>query len=236
MGNPNPWPVAWSLTGVCLLVLLGGGAYVYSASQPEKLQPVTSYAQFVADDKAFQCQYPSGWKVKSAQPQGISSYANFRKGAAEINIDADLQGSLMGDIMRSQQTMAENPGGDFAGGGGGGSVPGLEQLPGGGGMAPNDRRPPVERLHEAKKEDMDSEHEGYQEQPPAVLQSALGEGRVSTYTYKGEGWAGKMKGIRATILANEKLVSVLCECPERDFTMLKPAFDRVLQTLKPGGP
>lgn len=235
MGNPNPWPLAWSLTALCLVILLGGGAYVYSASQPEKLKPVTSYSQFVAGDKAFACDYPGGWKVTSGQPQGIASFAYFKKGAAEISIDANLQGSLMADMMRSEQIMAENAGADFAGGGGGGAIPGMEQIPGGAGLGASDRRPPVERLHEAGKESFAEDKENYEEQGPAPLQSHLGDGRLSTFSYKAGGWSGKMKGYRATILASDKLFSVVCECPERDFNTIKPAFDRVLQSLKPGG-
>jgi hypothetical protein len=235
MQNPNPWPQAWTMTAVCLLIVLGCGAYVVAASQPERLKPVTSYAQFTAQSKAFACDYPTGWKVGAAEPQGIDSYAHFKKGTGVISVDADLQGSLQADIMRSSQQQMDNAGGDFAGGSGGGvpdlsGVPGASHLMGGGA---NDRRPPVERLHEARKEAFEEDRKDYQEQAATVIQSALGEGRLSPYTYKGD-WGGKIKGVRVTILSNDKLVQFHAECQEPDFNMMKPAFDHVLQSLRPG--
>lgn len=180
MQNPNPWPQAWTMTAVCLLIVLGCGAYVVAASQPERLKPVTSYAKFTAESKTFSCDYPTGWKVSAAEPQGTDSYAHFKKGTGVISVDADLQGSLQADIMRSNQTQTDNSGGDFAGGSGGGGMPDLSGVPGasrmmGGGA--NDHRPPIERLHEGRKEAFAEDRKDYQEQPATVIQSGLGEGR-----------------------------------------------------------
>lgn len=235
MGNPNPWPLAWSLTGVCLLTLIGGGAYVYAAMQPEPVAAPKSFARFQAADKAFQCEYPEGWKSRQGQPQGIASWAEFKKGSARIDINADLQGSLVADIMRSQQAVAG--GGEFGGGGMGGGmgVPGVDQLPGGAALGANDRRPPIERLHEAGKEALAEELEEYQEQAPQKFTSAYGEARLSEYTYKGDGWKGMIHGYRATVLGGEKLLTVRCESTERDWALLKPAFQKTLNTIAPGG-
>lgn len=238
MGNPNPWPLAWSLTGVCLVTLLGGGAYVMVAMQPAKVTAPTAYSPFSANDKAFRCEYPQGWKSRQGQPQGIESWAEFRSGSARIDINANLQGSLMADVMRAQQTAGDGSG-EFGGGGMGGgmpAVPGMEQLPGGGALGPQDRRPPVERLHEAEKEGMEDEYEEYQELPAQPFRSTFGEARLSEFSYKGEGWSGRMKGYRATILGGEKLMTVKCVSTERDWGLLKPAFQRTLNSIAPGGP
>ena len=232
MGNTNPWPLAWSLTAACLVVLLGGGGYIVYAMQPEKVSAPTSYASFVATDKAFQCTYPSGWKARQGQPQGIASWAEFKKGSAIIEIDATLQGSLQGDILTAQQSMADNMGGDFAGVSGGG-MPGVPGMPGEGGGA--QRRPPVETLHEAGAEAQEDEKDDYNELAPQKFPSAMGDARISEYTYTGDNWSGKKHGYRVTILGGDKLFSINCECTERDWPLLKPAFIKTLNSIGPGG-
>lgn len=239
MGNPNPWPLAWSLTAACLVTLFGGGAYVFVAMQPERVQAPTAYAKFAANDKAFKCEYPQGWKARQGQPQGIASWADFKKGSAQIEINADLQGSLQGDILAAQQRMSENMGGESGSGGMGGGmppIPGMDgQVPGGLGGAPTEKRPPVEVLHDTDKKALDEELEEYQELPVQKFPSNLGDARISEFTYKGEGWTGKMHGYRVTILGGDKRFTVKCESTEKDWPLLKNAFIRTLNSIAPGG-
>lgn len=230
MGNTNPWPLAWSLTAACLVTLLGGGAYVVYAMQPVRVAPPTSYAKFVANDKAFQCDYPSGWKARQGQPQGIASWAEFKKGSAQIEIDANLQGSLQGDILTATQTMGDNMGGDFAGASGG--MPGVPGMTGGGGGG--QRRPPIEILHEAAAEDLSDTMDDYKELPAQKFTSRVGDARISEFSYKGEGFKGGMKGYRVSIMGGDKLFSIKCECTDKDFPLLKNAFIKTLNSIAPG--
>jgi len=233
----NPWPLAWQLTALCVVTLLGGGAFAFAGLQPERAKAPTSFAAFVTEDKSFACDAPEGWKRRTGSSQAIRTFAVFTSGQAEIDIDADLQGSLHADILRSSQQMGGGSvgglGDEFGGGmGGGGEIPGAGAL---GGPQGDARKPPIQILHEAGRGEMAEEHAGYEETEGQPIQSALGEGRTSDFTYKGDFFSKTMKGRRLTILAGDKLVKVVCEAPQRDWEKLKPAFDRVVASLKPGG-
>ena len=84
---------------------------------------------------------------------------------------------------------------------------------------------------------MKSRLQGYEETEMRAFTSPLGEARVSEFTGERSGFPApvKMHGYRTTILNNERRVTVLCECPESDWSRLKPAFDRVIGSLGPGG-
>jgi hypothetical protein len=230
MQNPNPWPLAWSITGVCLVTLLGGGAFVAAGLRPATVAPPSSYTPFSAKDNAFKGQGPSGWKmVAGSGANATASFVTFKQGPGYISIDADLAGSLMGDIMKA--TSGAGGGSDEFGGGGGGGVPGADMIPGGG-LGGTDRRPPVEKLHDMKMEAFSKKYEDYSETPMQPLQSGLGEGRISEYTGTK---THKMKGLRVSILSTDKLVSVKCECPEPSYGLMKPAFMKVINSLQAGG-
>jgi hypothetical protein len=238
----NPWPMAWGLTGLCAFTLLAGSAFAYVGLQPERAAPPATFSPFVADDKSFACDAPGGWKKRSGTAQAIRSFAVFTKGQAKVDIDADLQGSLHADILRSAQQMGGGmggmDGGEFGGGefgGGGGGIPGADALTNAGALPAETKKPPIQILHESGAGDMKAEHGEYEEGESQVMQSALGEARFSEFTYKGDFFAKTMKGWRITILSGDKLVTVICESPERDWVKLKPAFTRIVASLKSGG-
>src|SRR5438046_622159 len=90
-----------------VLVLLVGCA-------PEKVAPPASYTKYSAADQAFRCLAPAGWHTQSTSAQATMSSAVFTRGPAKIDITADLQGALLGDIAKSGSGMAQ------------GLVPGVE--------------------------------------------------------------------------------------------------------------
>lgn len=72
--------------------------------------------------------------------------------------------------------------------------------------------------------------------PMRVVNSALGEGRCSEWSGDAGVWGGgKMHGYRATLLSGERRVTIVCRCPESNWKILQPAFDKVLGSLAPGG-
>ncbi len=175
----------------------------------EKLTAPTSYAQFKASDGAFQCDYPSGWESRSAAGQGVMSAGVFKKGGALIDVTADLQGSLMGDIARSTGNMM------------------------GGGDGPT--KSPVEKVHDLGRGEAAGNIKNYDEQPSKPLQTQMGEARLSEFTGGGGFLSSKVRGYRVTILGGERRIAILCKSPESDWATLQPAFQRVILSVRPGG-
>jgi len=191
--------------------------YFFVAQKPEPIPAPTGFVAYTAKDQTFKCQAPKDWDREDSGTGGaLMASAIFRKGNAKVDITSDLIGSLMGDIIESGDRQMSG------------------MLPGG--MAPQ-ARPAVEKLHLQEKAGMKSRIKGYEETEMRAFTSPLGEARVSEFTGEKPGFPApvKVRGYRTTILGNERRVTVLCECPEPDWSRLKPAFNRVIGSLGPGG-
>ncbi len=203
---------------VLLLVL----AYFVFARKPESIPAPTAFVPFEASDKSFEGEGPKGWqRRRSVGLGGMGSGVRFEHAAASIVIASDLQGSLMGDIARANNAQFENMAG---------------MLPEGMQNAMPKAVPPVEALHIAGKKAAAKDLKDYDEKPIQPLESPLGEGRTCEFTGEKEGLigGGKQHGYRVMILGGERRISVFCQCPDRDWNTLKPAFQRVIGSLKPG--
>jgi hypothetical protein len=211
-------------------VLLLGGAYVVVGAMPKKVAAPTTYEKFTAGDKSFHCEYPTGWRGGSSESQAVVSTLHAGKGAAEMTVTADLVGSLIGDM----------PPGGIAGMPDISKVPGAGSVPELGGMK-GDTRPPVERVHDARKKVFESELaaqgiKDFDEKPPEKFTSTMGDARWAEFTGKGGMFGTSFHGIRATIMGPERAIYAECWCPEDDWARLKPAFQRVIGSIGPGGP
>jgi hypothetical protein len=188
-----------------LVVLAVGASFAGCGSGP--VAAPTSYSQYNAKDGTFACEYPDGWSADGGGKNG-PLWATFTSGPAEIRVNADVAGSLMGDIA--------------------GSV-GL----GGGQTMPIDLEP-VAKVHELGKETAAQKYSGYTEVGNATeLKAGLGPARRSEFTATTAFGSGQ-HGYRATILAKDKRVVVFCACPESDWQTLEPAFARVLESFQRG--
>jgi hypothetical protein len=239
--SKSPWPLAGALSGLCGLVLIGGLAFLLVAFRPEPVTAPTAFKKFNAADQSFGCEYPDGWAKAAGESHAISSAARFRKGGAVILIESDLTGSLVGDMPQPGAGIpdpSEGAGAPAAG------IPDLSGIPGAsavglGGMK-LDRRPAVEKLHEARKKTFEAElkTEGigeYSEQPAQAFRGQLGDARWSEYSADGGFFTGKIHGIRATIMGTERAIYVQCQSPEKDWKVVAPAFKRVLGSIGPAG-
>lgn len=224
-GGPAPFGAApaWSAaaqqgqpgTGgkVGLYVGLGAAAVVLlaliffvRASHPVLVPAPTSYGTYTALDKAFACDAPSGWTQRSfGVDGGDSSGVLFKKGTVRISVVSDLTGSLMGDVGNA----------------------GNANLP------PEQQKPPVEKLHETGQKALADQIDDYDELPAKPLQTPMGDTRISEWTGKGGGMAGKLHGFRVTTLGQERRIRIVCLCPERDWAALQPAFLRIVNSLAP---
>jgi hypothetical protein len=218
----NPWPMAGGLSALCVATLLGGVLFIATASRPQPVAAPTSFTKFSAKDGSFACDYPSGWQETSGESHGVESAAVFAKGGAFIEVSSDLTGSLMGDISKSV----------------GGVGADLPNLPGGPDLKVA-AKPPVEAVHgtgvKPAKRVMENHGIGsYEEASAQPFQSRIGDARFSEVTADGGPFTGKVHGFRATMLGTDRAVRVLCWSPESDWEKLRPAFQRVINSIGPG--
>ena len=152
--------------------------------------------QFTPKDGAFKVRHPSGWPPETgSRPDNTYSWARFTKGSAKIQVFADIAGSLMAGSNQAQH----EEGSELA---------------------------PVHRAHELYQKTAAKEYSDYKESAPGLFKgSALGEGRVASFSASGGGlFGGKIRGLRVTLLSNDRRISILCEAPEGEFEALKPTF------------
>jgi hypothetical protein len=92
----------------------------------------------------------------------------------------------------------------------------------------------VHTAHVLYKKTASEEFSGdYEESEPTLFKgSNLGEGRIAGFTASAGGlFGGKLRGIRVTLLTNDRRVTVLCSCPEKEFEKLKPTFLAVCRSV-----
>ena len=112
-----------------------------------------------------------------------------------------------------------------------GSLMGDIQSSGNSNLPPAQQIPPVQKLHLMDEKQLAASLPGYDEGNAQAIQSASGEARVSEWTA-----GGNLRGYRVTMLGREREFTVICFCPERDWPVLRPAFQRIIGSVKPGAP
>lgn len=193
---------------LCGLLLIVGSASLQVGCSGSVVVP-TGYGEYNARDGTFACASPDGWSAEGGG-KGGPQWATFTSGPAEIRINADLAGSLLGSIASSATPDAmEEASIEFE---------------------------PVHKVHELGKEDAERKYAGYTELgSPEALQVGLGPARRSEFTASSTFGTG-LHGYRVTVLGHDKRVVVFAICPEADWKALQPAFDTVLASLKRGIP
>jgi hypothetical protein len=187
-----------------LAAALAATAMLGSGCGAERVPAVKKWGEYHGKDGQFSCQYPKTWEATGGGSSGHGySWAKFKRGGALIEIRADFKGSIMGDIGKSF----------------------------GGGDQDAEKRALL-NLHEmGKKEIGEEEFSGYKEKKPVEFQAGFGDGYKSEFTAAGS-FGGKTHGYRATTLSNDRRITVLCTCPESNWKTLKPAFDKVIASVK----
>jgi hypothetical protein len=166
-----------------------------------------AFVTYHSTDGRFDCDCPKGWETDGGGKQeSPNCWAKLTSGGAQIQVNADFAGSLFGDMAKAGQ-----------------------------GMLGGDAEPPVARVHPMGARAMKEEFNKYEERDAKAFQSkGFGEGRRSTFTASG-GLGGKTYGYRATLLANDRRIQVICSCPATNWQALKPAFERVIASVRQGG-
>ncbi len=190
-----------------LAAVVGLGLLVGCDSGP--VEAPTAYGEYNARDGTFACAYPEGWAADGGGKNG-PQWATFAAGTAEIRVDADLTGLLMGGIAGSFTPDAVEQ-----------SALEME---------------PVHQVHVLGKKAAETKYSGYTElDSPQEWKVSLGPGRRSEFT-SATAFGSGMHGYRTTVLGHDKRVVVYCVCREDDWQTLEPAFSHVLGSLKRGNP
>jgi hypothetical protein len=84
------------------------------------------------------------------------------------------------------------------------------------------------KVHWIEKPGEDS---GIKEQRALPVTTNAGRGSQSEYTTTDPG--SPMHGYRATVVIGKNRVQIICECPEAEWKVLKPAFDQVIASVGP---
>jgi hypothetical protein len=170
----------------------------------------TSYNTYKTQDGSFTIQYPSDLEAEGGGKGGYS-WAKFTSGGATIAVDTSAVSSIVNDIARS-------------GGGMGGLV----------GLAPSEGadQSSANAVHNREKQDFEQEN-GVEEQRPMPLATGFGDSRRSEFTGT-KTFGGARHGYRVTTMGLNHRVRVVCECSESDWNDLKPAFDKVIESLSRG--
>jgi hypothetical protein len=187
-----------------LLVAMAGALLALAGCAGETVMP-TTYNTYDAKDGSFQIEYPAGWEVTAGGSNGYP-WVKFTSGSAQVMVDANIAGSLMGDIAKLAGPTVVVEGGENA--------------------------PPVEKIHASEKDAFVQEM-GVTEGDPAFVVTRFGGSRKSEFT--GTGVLGDaFHGYRVTALSRDKRIRVVCRCSESQWQALQPAFDKMIGTLAMG--
>jgi hypothetical protein len=167
---------------------------------------------YKAKDQSFAIDYPENWEATGGGQAGFYS-ARFTSGSASIKVTADMVGSVIGDIAKSQTQML-----------GGGALEEMEEL---------EELEPVHQVHEMGKEKMAEEWANFEESPPATVQTAFGEGRLAEFIGNGS-FGAEVRGWRLTALGVDRRITVVCCATEKDWETLRPTFEKAIASLKHG--
>ena len=202
---------------IVIAVVVGGLILWHRHTHPPIVPAPLGFTTYNAPDGGFQVAQPQGWTTDASSSMATDSGIKFKNGPCKIIVSSDLSGSLMADIAQSQNTQQQN-------------IASEAGLPASSAPAVV---PPVEKLHLAGKEDMTAAYPGYLEQPMQTFQCAAGPAKVSEFTSDTGGSApiDHLHGYRATILSNQRRITVVEVCPEQNWSILVDSFRKVLESV-----
>ena len=207
---PTPLPVVLGVIGGSLLLLAlagGGAAYVLLNSGP--IEAPANLVRFShPEPRTFALDVPEGWEQKSGGGTGgRPAFASFEGPGGEVDVRMSLRGSAMGDIGNAVQ------GDSFVVGA---EVP--EELTA------------IYGQHEATKQQVADDYSDYKETGGHNFNPRGGEGRMSTFTASGS-FGGGITGLRGTVRIGTDTYIVLMKCAPKDFGVMKPVFEKMMQSL-----
>ncbi len=198
-------------------VVVGLAMAAIFAGCGEAVTTPTAFKKWNAKDGLFAMEYPDGWNADGGGKQGIQ-WAEFKKGSCVIEVDSNISGSAVADIAGSAN----------AGLGGDGEPidPKLAEE-----MAPANAAHKWIKLDEQRF----AKFKAYKEEDPTVIRPPIGEGRKSLFTAS-VGMGQKVKGYRVTIPTSDKAIIIFAYGPEKHWSKLQGAYDKIFDGMEIGTP
>src|SRR5262249_18366693 len=84
---------------------------------------------------------------------------------------------------------------------------------------------PVARVHDMRRP---KDSSSYREEAAVTVKTGFGDARRSAYI------DGSKGGYRATVLMHRTALDIFCECRASDWDTLRPAFERVIESVGRG--
>ena len=198
--------------GLVLLLLIAA----FIVLIPKHTPAPTAYAPYASADGAFTCDAPAGWTVTPAASGGKMSDGSestvggvlFQQNSASVDVTTDTYTALTAYDVTNNNADPQSLTGSKAG-----------------------------VLHKQWHKRIAAEHKGYAETQIADFDSPTGDGRLAEWTAAGNalGFFGPQHGYRASLTGGGKTMVVVCSCLESDWPALRPAFQHVLASIRPGG-
>lgn len=212
----NPYVLIPTIfVGLIALGVFGFVAYkiVASGGPVSSDVPVpVKFVEFSSKNGEFHCDSPEGWETST----GGGSGGVPTKGKLKWNDDVFIriahngQGLSIGGIGLNLNLEA----GDIGMGGGG-----MDDLK------------PIVKVHAWHLKTWEGTFRNYEEDTPQIIQTGMGEGRISNFTYSTL-LGSKRYGCRASMLTSTLQLNAVCQCrSEEEFKKLKPTFKRVIESI-----
>ena len=213
-----------------LIAALAAGAFFLFRTPPPVPAP-TGYAPFTSADNAWSMETPTGWHVSASGAAGGDTSnlqqngVTLTSGNAKIEVTISTVSALMtGQLLFGNEVVPEAMGGSKASG-----------------VAKLQKKAVTKRWKgyaETVSPDCPNGMGGdyMDDNKKFVADARLYEWTAASNTF---GLGGKMHGYRASEAGGQLIAAVVCECSDRDWATLKPAFRHVLGSVhelkKPGG-
>ena len=221
--------------------LLGGGVVAAAIGAVFFVVPSTpvnapaEWQPFTAADKSFACEIPKSWDVTAMGKASAANELSVEDGVIAKRSDAKVEvtvssitGLITGQLLYGNDPI---PAGTF-----------------------QSRSAPIFRAHGRQFKKRFAHYQEVSVAPTNVMyprmtnvvmgkdeKDLVADIRWGEYTATGNnfGMGGKRHGYRMAVGGNKYIVYVICECSERDWTKLKPAFERTIASVReirpPGG-
>ena len=167
-----------------------------------------NYVEYNSPDGVFALDYPEGWKAEgNGNRSRGSAYANITQSPIEIRIEATMGYELKAGVL-------------LAAGGDENSTEGLLLTKQG-------------VIHDHWRPSYIEKYKGYEEEPGVSKKfNNFGPARINEFSGK-RGFT-KIKGVRATFLLLDRILSFEATCPESQWEKFKPVFEKMMDSFRRG--
>jgi len=221
----KPPTYLYGIGGVIALAAMGWSVSLFIPSAP--VDAPAAYKPFAAADQSFTCELPDKWQVEALgtanaeEKNSISNGVEARQSDAYIKVTrSSIAGLLAGQLLYGSNPIPEGTFGSRA--------------------KPifNHHGKGFKKRFKNYKETKLSLPESQLPKMTNVVQventkDMVPDIRFAEFTASGNsyGMGGKRHGYRMAVGGTKEILCVVCECSERDWQKLKPAFERVMVSL-----